>query len=81
MAKEWAARENHEVWVIEVQQELQEAIKKCEPLEQSIADKESELTEAHQSAHDAQAEAQGAFQEIQEARKIPVSKAFSMHSR
>ena len=66
-AKEQAARENHEARVIELQQELQEAIKKCETLEQSIADKESELTKAHQSVHDARAEAQGAFQGIQEA--------------
>ena len=32
-AKEQATRENHEARVIEVQQELQEAIKKCETLE------------------------------------------------
>ena len=60
-AKEQATRENHEARVIEVQQELQEAIKKCETLEQSIIDQESELTKAHQSGHDARAEAQGAF--------------------
>ena len=66
-AKEQATRENHEARVIEVQQELQEAIKKCETLEQSIKDQESELTKARQVAHDARAEAQGALQEIQEA--------------
>ena len=60
-AKEQATRENHEARVIEVQQELQEAIKKCKTLEQRITDQESELTKARQSAHDARAEAQGAF--------------------
>ena len=79
--KEQVARENHEARVIEVQQELQEAIKKCETLEQSIADKESELTKAHQAALDAQAEVQGALQEIQEARRIATGKAFSMQSK
>ena len=58
-AKEQAAREKHKARLIEVQQELQEAVKKCESLEQSIADKESELTKAHQATHDARVGAQG----------------------
>ena len=58
-AKEQATREKHEARVIEVQQELQEAVKKCETLEQSMADKESKLTKARQAAHDARVEAQG----------------------
>ena len=48
---------------------------------QSIKDQESELTKARQSAHDAQAEAQGALQEIQEAQKITAGKAFIMQSK
>ena len=77
-AKEQAAHEKHEARVGEVQQELQDAVKKCESFERNIADQESELAKAHQSAHDARVEAQGALQEIQEARKITVGKAFIM---
>ena len=56
-------------------------MKKCETLEQSLTEKESELTKAHQAACDAQGEAQGALQEIQEARKIAAGKAFFMQSK
>ena len=38
-AKEQALREKHEARVIEVQEELQEAVKKCETLEQSLTEK------------------------------------------
>ena len=72
VAKEQAAREKHEARVNEVQQELQDAVKKCESLECDIADQEFELTKVCQSAHDARVEAQGVLQEIQEARKIAV---------
>ena len=80
-AKEEAAREKHEARVGEVQQEHQDAVKKCESLECNFADKESELAKARQSAHDARVEAQGALQEIQEARKITAGKAFIMQSK
>ena len=63
-AKEQATREKHEARVGEVQQELQDAVKKCESLELNIADQESELAKARQSAQDARVEAQGALQEI-----------------
>ena len=59
---------------------LQEAVKKCETLEQSLSRKESELSQAHQAASDARGEAQGALKEIQEARKIAASKAFFIQS-
>ena len=75
-AKEQSAREKHEARVGEVQQELQDAVKKCESLECNIADQESELAKARQSAQDARVEAQGALQEIEEARKIMAGKAF-----
>ena len=52
-AKEQAAHEKHEARVSEVQQELQDAVKKCESLERNIADQESELAKARQRAHDA----------------------------
>ena len=55
-------------------------MKKCETLEQSLTEKESELTRAYQAARDARGETQGALQEIQEARKIAAGKAFSIQS-
>ena len=80
-AKEKATHEKHEAKVGDVQQELQDAVKKCESLERNIADQDSELAKARQSAHDARVEAQGAHQEIQETRKIAVGKAFIMQSK
>ena len=77
-AAELALREKHEARVIEAEQELQEVVKRCEALEQSLTEKESELTKAHQAMCDAQGETLGALQEIQEARKIVAGKACSM---
>ena len=56
-------------------------MKKCETLEQSLTEKEFELTKAHQAACNARGETEGALQEIQEARKIVAGKAFSMQSK
>ena len=53
VAAERALREKHEARVIEAERELQEAVKKCETLEQSLTEKESELTNAHQATSDA----------------------------
>ena len=50
-------------------------------LERNIADQETELAKARQSAQEARVEAQGALQEIQEAKKIAVGKAFIMQSK
>ena len=61
-AKEQASHEKHEARVGEVQQELQDTVKKCESLERNIANQESELAKARQSAHEAHVEAQGALQ-------------------
>ena len=60
-AAEQALREKHEAKVIEAEQELQEAMKKCEALEQSLTERESELTKAHQAASDARGETQSAM--------------------
>mgnify|MGYP005842312007 CR=1 FL=1 len=79
-AAEQALREKHEARVIEAERELQEAMKKCKSLEQSLLGKESELSQARQATSDAQGEAQGALKEIQGARKIAASKAFSIQS-
>ena len=51
-------------------------MKKCETLEQSLTEKESELTKAHQATSDAWGETQSALQGIHEARKIAAGKAF-----
>ena len=48
-----ALREKHEARVIKAEQELQEAVRKCETLEQSLTEKEFKLTRAHQAARDA----------------------------
>ncbi|KAM3387240.1 hypothetical protein ACQJBY_010213 [Aegilops geniculata] len=56
-AKEQAARKKHEARAEEVQQELQDAVKKCESLEHKISDQESKLAKAHQSAQEARVEA------------------------
>ena len=80
-AKERATREKHEARVSEVQQELQDAVKKYESLERDFKDRESELAKAGQSAQDARAEAQSALQEIQAAKKIAAGKAFIMQSK
>ena len=79
-AAEQALREKHEARVIEAERELQEAVQKCETFEQSLAGKESELSQARQAVSDARVEAQGSLKEIQEARKIAAGKAFSVQS-
>ena len=55
--KERAAREKHEARVGEVQQELQDAVKKCESLERDSKMQASELAKALQSMQKARAEA------------------------
>ena len=63
-ATERTLHEKHEARVIKAERELQEAMQKCETLEQSLAGKESELSQARQAASDARGEAQGALKEI-----------------
>ena len=75
-AMEQALCEKHEARVIEAERELQEAVKKSETLEQSLAGKESELAQALQAANDVREEARGALKDIQEARRIAAGKAF-----
>ena len=77
-ATERTLREKHEARVIKAEQELQEAVSKCETLEQSLTEKESELTKAHQATSGVRGETQSALQGIQEARKIAAGKAFPM---
>ena len=80
-AKEHAAREKHEARFGEVQQELQDAVKKYESLERDSKAQESELAKARKSAQDARAKAQSALQEIQAAKKIAAGKAVTMQGK
>ena len=57
-ATERTLREQHKARVIKAEQELQEGVSKCEALEQSLMEKESELTKARQAMSDAQGETQ-----------------------
>ena len=65
----------------EVEQELKDTIAKCESLEKKSSEQASELTKALESMKEARVDAQGARQEIQEARRIAAGKAFIMQSR
>ena len=76
-----AARKKLEARVKEVQQELQDAVKKCETLEHDVSARGAKLTKARQSAKTARNEAQVALREIQEAKKITAGKAFKMQSK
>ena len=76
-----AARKKLEARVKEIQQELQDAVKKCETLEHDASAQGDELAKARRSAETARNEAQAALQEIQEAKKITVGKAFKMQSK
>ena len=65
-----AARKKLKARVKEVQQELQDAVKKCETLEHDASARGAEFTKACQSAETARNEAQVALREIQEVKKI-----------
>ena len=67
--------------MFEVQQELKDAISKCESLEHQVSDQKFELSKSLQNAQEARIEAQNACREIQEAKKIAAGKAFNMQSR
>ena len=66
--EERSSRLKHESRVEEVQQELKDAISKCESLERKISNRDSKLAKALQSTQEARVEAQGAFREMQEAK-------------
>ena len=62
----------------EVQQELQDLVKKHESLERDLKTQESELATALESAKATKAEAYKALQKIEELKKIAAGKAFFM---
>ena len=80
-AKERTEREKQEARVGEVQQELQDFVKKYESLERDSKTQGSELAKALESAQHAKAEAQKALQEIEAVKKIAAGKAFIMQSK
>ena len=80
-AKECTENEKQEAQVIEVQQELQDFVKKFKSLERDSKTKESELAKALQSVQDGKAEAQKALKDIQAAKKIAAGKKFFMQSK
>ena len=80
-AKERTEREKQEARVGEVQQELQDFVKKYESLERDSKSQGSELAKALENAQNAKAEAQKALQEIQAVKKIAAGKAFIMQSK
>ena len=81
LEEEQTTRRKHEARVGEVEKELKDAIARCESLEQKSSSQASELTKSLESVKEARVEAQGARQEIQEARQIAAGKAFIMQSR
>ena len=62
---EQAARRQHEARVAEVEQELKDAIQKCETLVQKTSDQSSELAKALNDAKEGRIESQSARAEIQ----------------
>ena len=76
-----AARKKLKARVKEIQQELRDAVKRCETLENDASAQEAELTKARQGAETARNEAQAVIQVIQEARKLTAGKAFKMQSK
>ena len=79
--EERAACRKHEARLDEVQQELTDAISKCESLERKVLDRDSELATTLQSVEEARVEAQDACQEIREAKQIAAGKDFNMQSK
>ena len=80
-AAERTEREKQEARVAEVQQELQDLVRKHESLERDSKTRESELATALESAKAAKAEAYKALQEIEAVKKIAAGKAFFMQRK
>ena len=76
-AMERTEREKQEARVAEVQQAIQDLVKKHESLEHDSKTRESELATALESAKAAKAEAYKALQEIEAVKKIAAVRHFS----
>ena len=77
---EQAARRQHKARVAEVEQELKDAISKCETLEEKTSAQSSEHDKALQEAKEARFESRSAREEIRQAKQIAVGKAFLLQS-
>ena len=64
------ARSQHKARVAEVEQELKDAILKCEDLEEKTSAQATKLAKALQEAKEAHVESRSAREEIQQARQI-----------
>ena len=73
--------QKQEARVGEVEQELKDAITKCESLEQKTLDQASELAKALRDIKEAWVESQSTRQEIQQARQIAACKTFLPQSK
>ena len=80
-AKERTEREKQEARVGEVQQELQDFIKKYESLERDSKTQGFELAKALENAKNAKAKAHNAIQELQTVQKIAAGREFIMQSK
>ena len=77
---EQTARRQHEAWVAEVDQELKDAINKCETLEQKTSAQSSELSKALCDAKEPRSESRSASEEIHQARQIAAGKVFLLQN-
>ena len=73
---EQVARRQHEAWVAEVEQELKDAISKCETLEQKTSAQSSDLAKALQDAKEVRSGSRSTHEEIHQERQIVAGKAF-----
>jgi chromosome segregation ATPase len=74
------ASDKHEARLAEVQQELQDAITKCEGLEQQKDGQATELSKIGQEIQEARSETQGAREELRQVRQIADGKPYLLQS-
>jgi hypothetical protein len=75
-----AASEKHEARVLEVQQELGDAVTKCEALEQKNKEQAAELTSLAAAAKEARTEARGYQEELSQVKLIVDGKPYLLQS-
>lgn len=74
------ASQKHEARVAEVQQELKDAITKCEALEQKGKEQDTELTSLRSAAKEARTEARGYQEELRQVKLIADGKPYLLQS-
>ena len=77
---EQATHRQHEARVTEVEQELKDAIGKCEALEEKSSAQKTELAKALKDAKEARAESWSVHEEIRQAKQIAAGKVFRLQS-